>query len=73
MTEESTMVEVGGLTFQFDDKELLFSPSDDITPKEVCLILQAVLNVLAHKGNVRIDLGTFIEKHNLSKHFSEVV
>ena len=72
MDEQPTLVEVFGLNFQLNNRSFLFSPSDDITAKEVCLILQMVLNVLAHKGNVKIDLESFIEKHNLMKHFTEV-
>ena len=73
MDEQPTLVEVCSLNFQLNNRSFLFSPSDDITAKEVCLILQMILNVLAQKGNVKIDLESFIEKHNLMKHFTEIV
>jgi hypothetical protein len=72
MDEQPTLVEVCSLNFQLNNRSFLFSPSDDITAKEVCLILQMILNVFAQKGNVKIDLESFIEKHNLMKHFTEV-
>ena len=72
MSEEPTLVEVCGLNFQLDGKSFLFSPSDDVTAKEVCLILQMILNVLTHRGNVKIDLESFIKQHNLMKHFTEI-
>lgn len=73
MDEQPTLVEVCSLNFQLNNRSFLFSPSDDITAKEVCLILQMILNVFAQKGNVKIDLESFIEKHNLMKHFTEIV
>lgn len=72
MTNESTVVEVGGLNFQLDDRSFIFSPLDDITAKEVCLILQMILSVLAQKGDAKVDLGSFMQKHDLMKHFTEI-
>lgn len=71
MTEEIKPVEVGDIHFQLDDRTFLFNPANDITAKEVCLVLQMVLNVMAQKSSAKVDLGSFIAKHNLARHFVE--
>lgn len=71
MTEETKVVEVGEIHFQLNDRTYLFTPTNDITAKEVCYVLQMVLNVMAQKSNNKVDLGSFIAKHNLTKHFAE--
>lgn len=71
MTETSNVIEVGEINFRLGNRSFLLSPSDDVTAKEVCLILQMILNVLAQKGDVTVNLESFIEKHGLIKHFKE--
>lgn len=67
---ETPMVQVGEVRFHFDGKSYNFSPTDDVSAKEVCLILQMVLNVLANKS-ASVDIASFIAKHNLGRHFPE--
>ena len=70
MTEE--IKSVGDIRVQLDDKSLLFDPLDDISGKEVALIMQMFLNAMFHRDKAVLDIGGFLNKHNLQKHFAEI-
>ena len=66
------LISVGDIQIQLDGHSIIFAPTDDITGKEVAMVLQMFLNGMAHKGTEVIDFGSFINKHNLQKHFAEI-
>ncbi len=74
MTEETknTSIPVGDIRVQMGEEAIVFNPTDDITGKEVSLILQMFLNGLGYRGDGLIDFGSFIVKHNLQRHFARI-
>ena len=74
MTEETknTSIPVGDIRVQMGEEAIVFNPTDDITGKEVSLILQMFLNGLGYRGDGLIDFGAFIVKHNLQRHFVRI-
>ena len=74
MTEETknTSIPVGDIRVQMGEEAIVFNPTDDITGKEVSLIMQMFLNGLGYRGDGLIDFGSFIVKHNLQRHFARI-
>ncbi len=74
MTEEikNTSIPVGEIRVQMGEEAIVFNPTDDITGKEVSLIMQMFLNGLGYRGDGLIDFGSFIVKHNLQRHFARI-
>jgi hypothetical protein len=74
MTEgtKNTSIPVGDIRVQMGEEAIVFNPTDDITGKEVSLILQMFLNGLGYRGDGLIDFGSFIVKHNLQRHFARI-
>jgi len=74
MTDEikNTSIPVGEIRVQMGEEAIVFNPTDDITGKEVSLIMQMFLNGLGYRGDGLIDFGSFIVKHNLQRHFTRI-
>jgi len=74
MTEgtKNTSIPVGDIRVQMGEEAIVFNPADDITGKEVSLIMQMFLNGLGYRGDGLIDFGSFIVKHNLQRHFARI-
>jgi len=74
MTEgtKNTSIPVGDIRVQMGEEAIVFNPTDDITGKEVSLIMQMFLNGLGYRGDGLIDFGSFIVKHNLQRHFARI-
>lgn len=76
MTEEVTTqpaaIPVGDIRIQMGNEAIVFAPADDMTAKEVALIMQMFLNGIGHRGSNLIDFGAFIVKHNLQRHFARI-
>lgn len=63
---------VATIRLQLGDKAIGFNPADDITGKEVALIMQMFLNGVFSDHAAMIDFGSYINHHNLGRHFSEI-
>ena len=75
MTETQNVVNmvvpVGDIRLQLGDKGIVFMPADNITAKEVALIFQMFLNGIMQRQGT-LDFESFIAKHNLQRHFTEI-
>lgn len=66
------VIAVGDVRINLGQQSFAFTPADDMTGKESALVLQMFMNALAYRGDGVIDFGSYITKHNLQKHFTEI-
>lgn len=69
---ETLSIPVGDIRIQMGNEAIVFNPADDMTAKEVALVMQMFLNGIGHRGTALIDFGAFIVKHNLQRHFARI-
>jgi hypothetical protein len=67
-----TVMPIGDIRIQIQDKSIVFAPADDITAKEVSLIFLMFFNGIMQREPNVLDFGAFIVKHSLQRHFAEL-
>lgn len=73
MTEtKKATIPVGDIRIQMGEESIVFAPADDMTAKEVALVVQMFLNGIGYRGEELLDFGAFIVQHNLQRHFAKV-
>ena len=69
-----TKMPIGDITVMEDNRSYKFNPQTDMTGQESALICQLFMTaVMSSRGMTEYDYMGYVRKHNLERHFQEVL
>jgi hypothetical protein len=73
-TFDMTKTPVGDITVMEDNRSYKFNPQTDMTGQESALICQLFMTaVMSSRSMTAYDYMGYVRKHNLERHFQEVL
>jgi len=73
-TFDKAKITVGDITVIEDNRRYKFNPQTDMTGQESALICQLLVTaVMSSRSTIDYDYMGYVRKHNLERHFQEVL